>query len=156
MGTSINGQAALGQHLQPPVPLRGDLLERRIPHRGMRVADQGHRRRRGGIARRALRLSAFVGLAQAAVEAAWPSARLPRRQAAGCRFDGTAFELGRCRDRGLHLRERVPHCGVVGVDVGARGDGAAVMVSGAAGAAAADRRQARDTAAPARRRPLPR
>ena len=31
------------------------------------------------------------------------------------------FQVGGCRDRGLHLRERVLHRRVVGVDVGARG-----------------------------------
>ena len=57
----------LGHHFQPPVPLGGDLQKRRSPHRGMRVADQGHRSCRGGITHRALGLSAFVGRAQAAV-----------------------------------------------------------------------------------------
>ena len=110
----------LGQGLQPPVPLRGDLLERRVPHRGIRVADQGHRRRRGGITRRALRLSNFEKTAQAAVEQHGPQfgCRVGKRRVEVRRY---GLQVGGRRDRGLHLRERVLHRRVVGVDVGARG-----------------------------------
>ena len=131
MGKSIGGQAPLRQGLQPPVPLRGDLLERRAPHRGVRVADQGHRRRRGGIARRALGLTDFEKIAQAAIleHGALFGCRVGERRVQ-VRRDG--FEVGRCRDRGLHLRERLLHRRVVGVDGGAAGGGVAVMVSAAA------------------------
>ena len=98
------------------MPLRGDLLERRTPYRGIGVADQGHRRRGGGIARRALRLSSLEKIAQAAVEGQvlkFGGGAGKRR--AQVRRDG--FQLGGCRDRGLHLGDRVLHGRVVGVDV---------------------------------------
>jgi hypothetical protein len=67
VGQAHRWAGRLAQGFQPPAPLRGDLLERRSPHRGMRVADQGHRGRRGGIPRRALSLSDLEFTAQAAV-----------------------------------------------------------------------------------------
>ena len=115
------------------MPLLGDLLERQAPHRGIRIADQGHRRRRGGVARRALRLADFEKIAQAALEVIARSFG-DVSASGGSRFDGTAFKLGGRRDRGLYLRERVLHRRVVRVNVAPVGVGAAVIVSaGAAG-----------------------
>jgi len=66
------------------------LLERRSPHRGVRVTQQGHRRRRSGIARHALRLSGVQKIALAAVvELSLYSAAA--RASGGSRFDGTAL-----------------------------------------------------------------
>ena len=59
IGKSSKGQAPLASISSRQCRWVGDLLERRSPHRGMRVADQGHRRRRSGIAHRALRLPAL-------------------------------------------------------------------------------------------------
>ena len=51
MGKSISGQPALASVSSRQCRCFGDLLERRTPHRGIRVADQGDRCRRGGVAR---------------------------------------------------------------------------------------------------------
>ena len=82
-GRSSSGQPALRQGFQPPMPLRGELLKRRAPHRGIGVADQGHRRRRGGVARRALRLVDFQQIAHGSRSGQWPVLQRQRGLAGG-------------------------------------------------------------------------
>ena len=91
MGKLHRGTRPLGQGLQPPVPLPGDLLERRSPHRGMRVTEQGHPRRRSGVARHALRLSGVQKIVLAAVEETSALYSAAARASGGSRFDGTAL-----------------------------------------------------------------
>ena len=90
------------------------------PHRGIRVADQGHRRRRGGVARRALRLSDFEKIAHAAVERRKSFSSAAASASGGFEVRRYGLEVGGCRDRGLHLGERVLHRRVVQVNVSAR------------------------------------
>ena len=112
IGRSWQRAEDLAHRLQPPMPLLRDRFERRVPHRGMRIPDQRHRRRRRGVTRRAFGCTDLAPRPHTAVEEHLRLSRMARRrEKAKVRRHRT--QLRRRRDRGAHLfahRQRRRRC----------------------------------------------